>query len=149
MSASKAITNASTTKAMRQKRNEWGCLERAVSSVCMARFVASGGTGTGQIPAALVVQRTSRQTRMSAKTKGELITSNKMIRKFYAVLSYFLAILISHVIGGYYGDADFMVKAVVAIIAVSELQSVRENIKGVTNLDILKPLINMLERKSE
>jgi hypothetical protein len=26
---------------------------------------------------------------------------------------------------------------------------VRENIKGVTNLDILKPLINMLERKSE
>jgi hypothetical protein len=53
------------------------------------------------------------------------------------------------VIGGYYGDADFMVKAVVAIIAVSELQSVRENIKGVTNLDILKPLINMLERKSE
>jgi phage-related holin len=86
---------------------------------------------------------------MSAKTKAELITSNKMIRKFYAVLSYFLAILISHVIGGYYGDADFMVKAVVAIIAVSELQSVRENIKGVTNLDILKPLINMLERKSE
>ncbi len=86
---------------------------------------------------------------MSAKTKNELITSNKMIRKFYAVLSYFLAILISHVIGGYYGDADFMVKAVVAIIAVSELQSVRENIKGVTNLDILKPLINMLERKSE
>ena len=86
---------------------------------------------------------------MSAKTMGEVITSNKMIRKFYAVLSYFLAILISHVIGGYYGDADFMVKAVVAIIAVSELQSVRENIKGVTNLDILKPLINMLERKSE
>jgi phage-related holin len=86
---------------------------------------------------------------MSAKTKHELITSNKMIRKFYAVLSYFLAILIAHVIGGYYGDADFMVKAVVAIIAVSELQSVRENIKGVTNLDILKPLINMLERKSE
>lgn len=86
---------------------------------------------------------------MSAKTKNELITSNKMIRKFYAVLSYFLAILIAHVIGGYYGDADFMVKAVVAIIAVSELQSVRENIKGVTNLDILKPLINMLERKSE
>ena len=86
---------------------------------------------------------------MSANTKGEVITSNKMIRKFYAVLSYFLAILISHVIGGYYGDADFMVKAVVAIIAVSELQSVRENIKGVTNLDILKPLINMLERKSE
>lgn len=86
---------------------------------------------------------------MSANTKGEVITSNKMIRKFYAILSYFLAILISHVIGGYYGDADFMVKAVVAIIAVSELQSVRENIKGVTNLDILKPLINMLERKSE
>ena len=86
---------------------------------------------------------------MSAKTKCEVITSNKMITKFYAVLSYFLAILISHVIGGYYGDADFMVKAVVAIIAVSELQSVRENIKGVTNLYILKPLINMLERKSE
>lgn len=85
---------------------------------------------------------------MSAKAKGEEIKSNKMVRKFFAVISYFLGILIAHVIGGYYGDADFMVKAVVAIIAVTELQSVRENIQSITGVDILKPLVRMLERKS-
>jgi phage-related holin len=86
---------------------------------------------------------------MGAKSKGEEITSNRMIRKFYSVIAYFLGILIAHVIGGYYGDADFMVKAVVAIIAVTEIQSVRENIKNITGVDILKPLIKMLERKSD
>jgi phage-related holin len=86
---------------------------------------------------------------MGAKSKGEEITSNRMIRKFYSVIAYFLGILIAHVIGGYYGDADFMVKAVVAIIAVTEIQSVRENIKNITGVDILKPLIRILERKQE
>lgn len=86
---------------------------------------------------------------MGAKSKGEDITSNKMIRKFYSVIAYFLGILIAHVIGCYYGDADFMVKAVVAIIAVTEIQSVRENIQAITGVDILKPLIRILERKQE
>lgn len=86
---------------------------------------------------------------LGAKSKGEEIKSNKMIRKFYSVIAYFLGILIAHVIGGYYGDADFTVKAVVAIIAVTELQSVRENIQAITGVDILKPLIRILERKSE
>lgn len=86
---------------------------------------------------------------MGAKSKGEEIKSNKMIRKFYSVIAYFLGILIAHVIGGYYGDADFMVKAVVAIIAVTEIQSVRENIQAITGVDILKPLIRILERKAE
>lgn len=86
---------------------------------------------------------------LGAKSKGEEIKSNKMIRKFYSVIAYFLGILIAHVIGGYYGDADFMVKAVVAIIAVTELQSVRENIQAITGVDILKPLIRILERKQD
>ncbi len=86
---------------------------------------------------------------MAAKSRGEEITSNKMIRKFYSVVSYFLGVLIAHVVGTYYGDADFMVKAVVAIIAVTELQSVRENIQSNTGTDILKPLMKILERKSD
>jgi hypothetical protein len=42
-----------------------------------------------------------------------------------------------------------LVKPLVAIIALSELQSMRENIEAITGTDILKGLFNFLQRKSE
>jgi phage-related holin len=86
---------------------------------------------------------------IGAKSKGEEIKSSKMIRKFYAVMAYFLGILIAHVLEGYFGDVVPMTKAVVAIIAVTEIQSVRENITAITGVDILKPLERILIKKSE
>ena len=86
---------------------------------------------------------------IGAKSKGHEIKSSKMIRKFYAVIAYFLGILIAHILEGYFGDVVPMVKAVVAIIAVTEIQSVRENITAITGVDILKPLERILIKKSE
>ena len=79
--------------------------------------------------------------------KSGTISSRKMINKLYAVIGYLIGILISHLLEGYFGDAIPMVKAVVAIIALTEIQSVRENIKEISGTDILSPLTKILQRK--
>ena len=79
--------------------------------------------------------------------KSGTISSRRMINKLYAVIGYFVGILISHLLEGYFGDAIPMVKAVVAIIALTEIQSVRENIKEISGTDILSPLTKILQRK--
>lgn len=84
-----------------------------------------------------------------AKVKGDKIQSRKMIRKFYVVFGYFCGILVSYILEGYFGDQIPMVKAVVAIIALTEIQSVRENITAITGVDILKPLERILKSKAE
>lgn len=86
---------------------------------------------------------------LGAKSKGQEIQSSKMIRKFYAVCAYFLGILIAHILERYFGDVVPMTKAVVAIIAVTEIQSVRENITAISGVDVLKPLERILIKKSE
>ena len=45
-------------------------------------------------------------------------------------------------------EAGFIVKALVAIIALSELQSIRENIESITGIDILKNISNVFKKKS-
>lgn len=86
---------------------------------------------------------------IGAKVKGEKIQSRKMIRKFYAVFGYFCGIMIAHILEMYFGDVVPMTKAVVAIIAITEIQSVRENIEAITGVDILKPLERILKQKAE
>jgi phage-related holin len=85
---------------------------------------------------------------IKAKKTGT-ITSRKMINKAYAAAGYFVAILLSHGVEIYFGDVIPVVKAVVAIIALTEIQSVRENIKEITGTDVLSPLTKMLQRKTE
>lgn len=81
--------------------------------------------------------------------KAQKISSRKMINKVYAVVGYFIGIIIAHTLEGYFGNAIPMVKAVVAIIALTEIQSVRENIKEISGTDILSPLVKFLERKQD
>ena len=81
--------------------------------------------------------------------KAGNITSRKMINKAYAAAGYFIAILISYAVEIYFGDAIPVVKAVVAIIALTEIQSVRENIKAITGTDVLSPLTKILQRKAD
>lgn len=81
--------------------------------------------------------------------KAGNVNSRKMVNKLYAVVGYFIGILIAHSLEGYFGDAIPMVKAVVAIIALTEIQSVRENIKEISGTDILSPLTKFLQRKQE
>lgn len=83
---------------------------------------------------------------MRAQKIGTL-QSRKMIKKFYTVISYFIGIVIAHYVQVFFQSDAPIVKAVVAIICVTEIQSVRENIKVVTGKDILKPIFDVLHVK--
>jgi phage-related holin len=85
---------------------------------------------------------------MKAHKLGE-ISSRKMIKKFYTGSSYLVAIAAVRLCEVYFGDEIPLVKPVIAMIALSELQSMRENIQAITGIDLLKNLFNVLQRKSE
>jgi phage-related holin len=77
------------------------------------------------------------------------LSSRAMIKKFYTGASYLVAIAAVRLCEVYFGDEIPLVKPVIAMIALSELQSMRENIQAITGVDLLKNLFNVLQRKSE
>jgi phage-related holin len=77
------------------------------------------------------------------------LSSRAMIKKFYTGASYLVAIAAVRLCEVYFGDEIPLVKPVIAMIALSELQSMRENIQAITGIDLLKNLFNVLQRKSE
>lgn len=83
---------------------------------------------------------------MKARKTGT-VSSRRMVQKVYAVASYFIAILIAHFMEHYFGGQIPFVKVIVAIIALTEIQSVRENIKEITGVDVLKPITDFLSKK--
>jgi phage-related holin len=85
---------------------------------------------------------------MKAHKLGTL-SSRAMIKKFYTASSYLVAIMAVRLCEVYFGDDIPLVKPVIAMIALSELQSMRENIEAITGIDLLKNLFNVLQRKSE
>lgn len=81
--------------------------------------------------------------------KAGNITSKRMIDKVYASAGYFIAIIIAHVVEkNIGGDVVPMVKAVIAVIGVTELQSLRENIKEITGVDLLNTVTTVVKKKS-
>ena len=77
------------------------------------------------------------------------LSSRAMIKKFYTGSSYLVAIAAVRLCEVYFGDEIPLVKPVIAMIALSELQSMRENIQAITGVDLLKNLFNVLQRKAE
>ena len=77
------------------------------------------------------------------------LSSRAMIKKFYTGSSYLVAIAAVRLCEVYFGNEIPLVKPVIAMIALSELQSMRENIQAITGIDLLKNLFNVLQRKSE
>jgi phage-related holin len=77
------------------------------------------------------------------------ISSRAMIRKFYTGSSYLVAIAVVRWCELYFGSEVPLVKPVIAMIALSELQSMRENVEAITGVDLLKNLFSLLQRKSE
>jgi len=77
------------------------------------------------------------------------LSSRAMIKKFYTGSSYLVAIAAVRWCEVYFGDVIPLVKPVIAMIALSELQSMRENIQAITGVDLLKNLFNVLQRKAE
>ncbi len=85
---------------------------------------------------------------MKAHKLGTL-SSRAMIKKFYTASSYLVAIGAVRLCEVYFGNEIPLVKPVIAMIALSELQSMRENIQAITGIDLLKNLFNVLQRKTE
>ena len=85
-------------------------------------------------------------TGISKAIKNKEFTSAKCIRKFWVSLGYFVGISVARAFEIYIGQ-DVIVKPMVAIIAVTEVQSLRENILALTNVDIIKPITNLFIKK--
>jgi len=88
-------------------------------------------------------------TGMIKGSKLGTFNSRTMIKKFYTGSSYLIAIAAVRLCEVYFGDEVPLVKPLVAIIALSELQSMRENIEAITGVDVLKHLFGFLQRKVE
>ena len=88
-------------------------------------------------------------TGMIKGSKLGTFNSRTMIKKFYTGSSYLIAIAAVRLCEVYFGEEVPLVKPLVAIIALSELQSMRENIEAITGVDILKHLFGFLQRKVE
>lgn len=81
---------------------------------------------------------------IKAHKKSE-VSSSRMIDKLYDALGYYVAIMAARLVEMLFGVEDLlMVKAVVAIVALTEIQSLRENIKEITGVDLLKSLVKLI-----
>jgi hypothetical protein len=80
--------------------------------------------------------------------KDNKFSSRLAIRKFYVGASYLIVLFVVRMAEVYFGDDIPMVKPLVAIIAISELQSLRENITAITGVDLFKHLFGVLKSKS-
>ena len=81
--------------------------------------------------------------------KTNTVKSRLMIRKFYSGSAYLCVLLVVRMAEIYFENEVPMVKPVVCIIALSELQSLRENVTIITGSDPLKYLFNFLEKKRD
>lgn len=85
-------------------------------------------------------------TGIAKAIKNREFSSAKCIRKFWVSLGYFVGISVARAFEIYIHQ-DVIVKPMVAIIAVTEVQSLRENILVLTNIDIIKPITNLFIKK--
>jgi hypothetical protein len=79
--------------------------------------------------------------------KNKDFQSNIAIRKLWVSTGYLFAILTARAVEMYYNDAIPAVMPTVGIIALAEIQSLRENILALTNIDIFKFIIKAFDKK--
>jgi hypothetical protein len=78
---------------------------------------------------------------------NEEFQSSKVLRKLFVSIAYFSSIFLARGVEMYWNIQELMVvKAVMSIILLSELQSIREKIIGITGLDILKVVVKIFEK---
>ena len=78
--------------------------------------------------------------------KSHTFSSSKAIQKFWVSFGYFVGILVAKNLEVYFNQEVF-VKPLVMIIAITEIQSLRENIQQLTKVDIIKPISNLFNKK--
>jgi phage-related holin len=85
-------------------------------------------------------------TGITKALKTKTFSSAKAIQKFWVSFGYFVGIIVAKSLENYLHQ-DILVKPMVMVIAISEVQSLRENIQVLTNVDILKPIANLFNKK--
>lgn len=90
-------------------------------------------------------------TGMIKGAKANKFNSRTMIKKFYTGSAYLVALMLVRACEMYFADESTipLVKPLVAIIALTELQSMRENLTAITGVDVLANLFGFLQRKKE
>lgn len=90
-------------------------------------------------------------TGMIKGAKANKFNSRTMIKKFYTGSAYLVALMLVRACEMYFADESTipLVKPLVAIIALTELQSMRENLTAITGVDVLANLFGFLQRKSD
>jgi phage-related holin len=81
--------------------------------------------------------------------KSGVLTSRKMIKKLYTSASYLVVLMVVRACEVYFNSELPLIEPMVAIIALSELKSLRENVEEITGNDPLKHLFGFLQRKAE
>jgi phage-related holin len=81
--------------------------------------------------------------------KTKEFTSTKAIRKYWVSLGYLCAILVARMVEVYFMEAIPIVKPMVVIIAISEIQSLRENINVLTGVDLFENIAEIFKRKEK
>jgi phage-related holin len=90
-------------------------------------------------------------TGMIKGAKIKQFNSRTMIKKFYTGSAYLVALMLVRACEMYFADESTipLVKPLVAIIALTELQSMRENMHAITGVDVLANLFGFLQRKKD
>lgn len=90
-------------------------------------------------------------TGMIKGAKQKNLNSRTMIKKFYTGSAYLVALMLVRACELYFSDESHvpLVKPLVAIIAITELQSMRENLTAITGTDLLANLFGFLQRKKD
>jgi hypothetical protein len=90
-------------------------------------------------------------TGMIKGAKANNFNSRTMIKKFYTGSAYLVALMLVRACEMYFADESNipLVKPLVAIIALTELQSMRENLTAITGVDVLANLFGFLQRKKD
>lgn len=90
-------------------------------------------------------------TGMIKGAKANNFNSRTMIKKFYTGSAYLVGLMLVRACEMYFADESNipLVKPLVAIIALTELQSMRENMQAITGVDVLSNLFGFLQRKKD
>lgn len=82
---------------------------------------------------------------MAKGIKLGTFSSAKCITKVWTSFGYFLAIIVTKNVNDFF-HIDYLVKVLASMITIAELQSLRENIKVLAKIDVLKPIVNIFNR---
>jgi len=88
-------------------------------------------------------------TGVAKSIKNKQFDSDRALRKMWVSTGYLFALLVARSVEMYFNEQIPVIIPTVAIIATSELQSIRENIFELTGVDIFKFILKLFKKDEE